>query len=151
MRNIIFVLWAILLFSGCNQGESKSVKMVSDTYHKVPTGYSAASTVKPKKTREERDDIHKKEIEIAKLKQEENLQLAKIEADTQEHVKRIEVEAMKHQTLVDKEVRLEAQKVEKEIDQEKTLYSRLLHPISEDKLLVLPYAVHRPIPPRDPP
>ncbi|MEA3491955.1 MAG: hypothetical protein U9R27_08670 [Campylobacterota bacterium] len=115
MRSSILLLWATLLFTGCNQGESQSVKMVSDTYHKVPTGYTATPTAEPKKTREEREDIHRKEIEIAKLKREENLQLAKIEADTQEHVKRIEVEAMKHKILVDKEVSLEAQKIEKEI------------------------------------
>lgn len=114
MRSYIFLVWTVLLFAGCNQGESQSVKMVSDTYHKVPTGYTA-STDKIRKTREEREDIYKKDIEIAKLKREENLQLAKIEAKTKEEMKRIESETLKVKVFAEKEVHLQAQETEKEI------------------------------------
>lgn len=114
MRNLILIVWALLLFAGCNQEETQSVKMVSDTYHKVPTGYTASET-KIRKTREEREDIHKREIEIAKIKREENLELAKIEAKTKEEVKRIESEALKVKVFAEKEVNLQAQVTEKEI------------------------------------
>lgn len=114
MRNLILIVWALLLFAGCNQEETQSVKMVSDTYHKVPTGYTA-SEIKIRKTREEREDIHKREIEIVKLKGEENLELAKIEAKTKEEVKRIESEALKVKVFAEKEVNLQAQVTEKEI------------------------------------
>ena len=122
MKYTISFLFVMLLFTGCNQGESKSVKMINDTYHTVPTGYTA-SVAKARETREEREDIHKREIEIAKLKREENLELAKIEAKTKEEVKRIESEALKVKVFAEKEVNLQAQEIEKEIaaSKEKTI------------------------------
>ena len=120
MKYSILLISIIFLLQGCNQGENSSVKMINDTYHKVPTGYTA-STGATRKTREEREDNYKKELELAKLKSEENLQLAKIEAQAKEEVKRIESEALKAKVIAAKEVHLQAQKTQKEIAASKEL------------------------------
>ena len=114
MKRNIFILLIALLLGGCNQGENKSIKMVNDTYHKVPTGYTA-STAPVRKSREERAEGYQKEMELAKLKSEENLRLARIEAEAKEKVKRIESEAVKAQVMAAKEVHLQQQKTKKEI------------------------------------
>ncbi|HHH37147.1 MAG TPA: hypothetical protein ENK77_00850 [Epsilonproteobacteria bacterium] len=114
MRYSILLLLAVFLLMGCNQGENKSVKMINDTYHTIPTGYTASTAVK-RKTREEREENYKKELALAKLKTEENLQLAKIEAEAKEKVKRIESEAEKEKVIAAKEVHLQAQQTQKEI------------------------------------
>jgi len=88
--------------------------MINDTYHTIPTGYTA-SKAPTHKTREEREDQFKKEMELAKLKSEESLEIAKIEAEAKTKVKRIETEAEKEKVLAAKEVHLNAQKTEKEI------------------------------------
>lgn len=122
MKYSILFFFAIFLFTGCNQGEKKSVKMINDTYHTVPTGYTA-SIAKARETREEREQTYKKEMDLAKLKSQENLQLAKIEAENQKEIKQIESEATKVKVFAEKEVDLQAQKTEKEIaaSKEKTL------------------------------
>ena len=114
MKYSIFFLATLFLFTGCNQEGSQSVKMVNDTYHKVPTGFTT-STAPIRKSREEREDNYKKELELAKLKSEENLRIAKIEAEAKEEVKRIESEALKAKVIAAKEVHLQAQKTQKEI------------------------------------
>ncbi|MEA3455883.1 MAG: hypothetical protein U9R26_05205 [Campylobacterota bacterium] len=122
MRYVISFLFVMFLFTGCNQGENKSVKMINDTYHTVPTGYSA-STAKMRDTREEREHNYKKEMDLAKLKSQENLQIAKIEADGKKDIRQIESEAMKVKVFAEKEVSLQAQEIQKEIaaSKEKTL------------------------------
>jgi len=108
------VLTVVFLLTGCNQGDHQSVKMVNDTYHKIPTGYTV-SKAGTRKTREEREEGYKKELELAKLKSEENLKIAKIEAQAKEEVKRIESEAVKAKVIAAKEIHLQAQKTQKEI------------------------------------
>lgn len=122
MKYPILFLFILLFFTGCNQGESKSVKMINDTYHTIPTGYTA-STAKARETREEREQTYRKEMDLAKLKSQENLQLAKIEAEGKKEIKQIESEAMKVQVFAEKEVSLQAQETQKEIaaSKEKTL------------------------------
>jgi len=112
----------MFLFAGCNQSENKSVKMINDTYHTVPTGYTA-SVAKARKTREEREEAYRKEMDLAKLKSQENLQIAKIEAEGKKDIKQIESEAMKVKVFAEKEVSLQAQETQKEIaaSKEKTL------------------------------
>ena len=114
MKQGIYLLLVAFLMGGCNQGENKSVKMLNDTYHKVPTGYTT-STAPVRKSREERAENYQKEMELAKLKSEENLRLAKIEAEAKEEVKRIEAEALKAKVMAAKEVHLQQQKTAKEI------------------------------------
>ena len=122
MKHTIPFLFVMLLFAGCNQGENKSVKMIKDTYHTVPTGYTA-SVAKARETREEREQTYQKEMDLAKLKSQENLQLAKIEAEGKREIKQIESETMKVKVFAEKEVNLQAQKTEKEIaaSKEKTI------------------------------
>ncbi len=122
MKVYILVLLSIFLFSGCNQGENKSVKMINDTYHTVPTGYTA-SVAKARDTREERERSYQKEMDLAKLKSQENLQLAKIEVAGQREIKQIESETMKVKIFTEKEVSLQAQETKKVIaaSQEKRL------------------------------
>jgi hypothetical protein len=112
----------MLIFTGCNQGENKSVKMINDTYHTVPTGYTA-SVAKARETRQEREQAYQKEMDLAKLKSEENLQIAKIEVEGKREIKQIESEAMKVKVFAEKEVNLQAQVTEKEIaaSKEKTI------------------------------
>lgn len=114
MKHVILVLATVFLLTGCNQGDNKSVKMINDTYHKIPTGYTT-SKADTRKTREEREDDYKKELELAKLKSEENLKIAKIDAEAKEEAKRIESEALKTKIFAEKEVHLQAQKTQKEI------------------------------------
>jgi len=112
--NLILISTIVLLFLGCNQENSTSqIKMVNDTYHQVPTGYTNQSEApKFKAPRgEERDN----QIALAKIKVQEKLELAKIEAITQAKVKRIEVEALKAQAIAEKEAQLNAQQIQKEI------------------------------------
>ena len=122
MKYTIPFLFVMLIFTGCNQGENKSVKMINDTYHTVPTGYTA-SVAKARETREEREQAYQKEMDLAKLKSRENLQLAKIEAEGKREIKQIESEAMKVKAFAEKEVNLQAQETEKEIaaSKEKTI------------------------------
>lgn len=122
MKHIILFFFITLFFTGCNQGENKSVKMINDTYHTIPTGYTA-SVAKARETREEREQTYRKEMDLAKLKSQENLQLAKIDAEGKKEIKQIESEAMKVQVFAEKEVSLQAQETEKEIaaSKEKTL------------------------------
>ncbi len=114
MKCIIPFLFVMLIFTGCNQGENKSVKMINDTYHTVPTGYTA-SVAKARETREEREQAYQKEMDLAKLKSEENLQIAKIEVEGKREIKQIESEAMKVKVFAEKEVNLQAQEIQKEI------------------------------------
>jgi succinate dehydrogenase hydrophobic anchor subunit len=114
MKYIILILASVFLLTGCNQGDNKSVKMIHDTYHKIPTGYTA-SAAKPKESREAREVAAEKEVQLAKLKSEENLKIAKIEAEAREEVKKIETEALKAKVLAEKEVQLLGQKIRKEI------------------------------------
>ena len=122
MKCIIPFLFVMLIFTGCNQGENKSVKMINDTYHTVPTGYTA-SVAKARETRQEREQAYQKEMDLAKLKSEENLQIAKIEVEGKREIKQIESEAMKVKVFAEKEVNLQAQVTEKEIaaSKEKTI------------------------------
>jgi len=112
--SFLILLTAAAVLTGCNQGKEHSVKMINDTYHTIPSGYTA-SKAPAQKTREEREDQFKKEMELAKLKSEESLEIAKIEAEAKAKVKRIETEAEKAKVLAAKEVHLSAQKTEKEI------------------------------------
>ncbi|RLA76056.1 MAG: hypothetical protein DRG30_03710 [Epsilonproteobacteria bacterium] len=114
MKYSIFFLFALLLFSGCNQSENKSVKMINDTYHTVPTGYTY-SVAKMRDAREEREQNYRKEMDLAKLKSQENLQLAKIEAEGKKEIKQIESEAMKTKVSAEKEMHHESQNTQKEI------------------------------------
>ena len=114
MKYTISFLFVMLLFTGCNQGESKSVKMINDTYHTVPTGYTA-SVAKARETREEREQAYQKEMDLAKLRSQENLQLAKIETEGKKEIKQIESEAIKVKVFAEKEVNLQAQETQKEI------------------------------------
>ena len=114
MKHTIPFLFVMLLFTGCNQGENRSVKMINDTYHTVPTGYTA-SVAKARKTREEREQTYQKEMDLAKLKSQENLQLAKIETEGKKEIKQIESEALKVKVFAEKEVNLQAQETQKEI------------------------------------
>ena len=122
MKHPILFLFILLFFTGCNQGEKKSVKMINDTYHTIPTGYTA-SAAKARETREEREQAYRKEMDLAKLKSQENLKLAKIEAEGKKGIKQIESEAMKVKVFAEKEVSLQAQETEKKIAafKEKTL------------------------------
>ena len=114
MKYTISFLFVMFLFTGCNQGENKPVKMINDAYHTVPTGYNA-SVAKARETREEREQAYQKEMDLAKLKSQENLQLAKIEAEGKKEIKQIESEAMKVKVFAEKEVSLRAQEIQKEI------------------------------------
>ena len=107
-------LFAALLLTGCNQGEGKPVKMINDTYHTIPTGYTA-SVAKARETREEREQAYRKEMDLAKLKSQENLQLAKIETEGKKEISQIESEAIKVKVFAEKEVNLQAQETQKEI------------------------------------
>jgi len=114
MKYTVIFFFMMLLFTGCNQGEKKPVKMINDTYHTVPTGYTA-SVAKARETREEREQTYQKEMDLAKLKSQENLQLAKIKAEGKKEIKQIESEAIKVKVFAEKEVNLQAQETQKEI------------------------------------
>lgn len=114
MKKSILIFLIAFAFIGCNQGEQKSVKMINDTYHKIPTGYTASSA-KIKESREAREVAAEKEVQLAKLKSEENLKIARIEAKAQEEVKKIETEALRVKVFAEKEVQLLEQKIKKEI------------------------------------
>ena len=115
MRYGLSLVLLMLLLGGCDQGSGKSLKMVSDTYHQVPTGFTTSTAPVRKKSKEERDESYRKELELAKLKSEENLRIARIEAEAKEKVKRIETEVLREKVVAAKEVHLQAQKTEKEI------------------------------------
>ena len=113
MRQILLSITMLLLLMGCEQGETKIVKLF-DPYHKM-TSTSLSSDNKIRKSREDRAAEKDRAIELAKLKSEENLKLAQIEAKTKEKVKQIEVEATKLKVMSEKEVNLENQKIQKAI------------------------------------
>jgi len=114
MKKILLLPFLLLFFAACNQNEQKSVKMIRDTCHTVPTGYTT-SVAKMKETREVREENLQKEIALAKLKSEENLQLAKIEVEGKKEIKQIESEALRAKVVAEKEVHLQAQLTQKEI------------------------------------
>jgi len=119
MNNLNLILVAIssiFFFSACNQDHqsSNNIRMVNDTYHQVPTGYTTHETTAPK-LKAPRGEERENQILIAKIKAQENLDLAKIKAETAQKVKSIEVEALKSKALVDKDVATHKHKIEKEI------------------------------------
>jgi hypothetical protein len=107
----IFIAVFVLTFTACNQEQTKSVKMVNDPYHQVPTGY----TTDAPKLKAARGESREAELELAKMKKEEKLELAKIEAQTQAELKRIEAESQKAQALAQKEAQIYEQNTKKEI------------------------------------
>ncbi|SFV64921.1 hypothetical protein MNB_SV-9-1709 [hydrothermal vent metagenome] len=117
MKNLhlIFITITALFFTACNQDQSSSnIRMVKDTYHQVPTGYTNQETTAPK-LKAPRGEDRENQILIAKIKSQEKLDLAKIEAETAQKVKAIEVEALKTKALVDKDIAKNQHKIEKEI------------------------------------
>ncbi len=113
--NLILITISILFFTACNQDQSSNnIKMVRDTYHQIPTGYTNQETTAPK-LKAPRGEERENQILIAKIKSQEKLDLAKIEAETAQKVKTIEVEALKTKALVDKEIATNQHKIEKEI------------------------------------
>ena len=119
MKHLNLILVAIItvfFFSACNQDHqsSSNIRMVNDTYHQVPTGYTNRETTAPK-LKAPRGEDRENQILIAKIKAQEKLDLAKIEAETAKKVKSLEIEALKSKALVDKDIATNQHKIEKEI------------------------------------
>jgi len=113
-KSIYLLLFSAIIFSGCNQSNSSSdIKMVNDTYHQVPTGYTNQTDAP--KFKAPRGEERESQIAIAKIKAQEKLDLARIEAEAKANVKRIEAETLKAKSLVDKEISSYQQETQKEI------------------------------------
>lgn len=113
MKRILFLIFVLFLVTGCQQSDTKTVKIFGDAFHKTPLTHSSAPAVR--KTKEEREAEKQKAVALAQVKSEENQKIAQIEAAGKERVKRIEVEATKLKVLSEKEVNLESQKMQKDI------------------------------------
>lgn len=112
MRQILLLLSVAFLVIGCTN-EEKSLKLIQESSVKQTNQISTQKSA-PKNIEAQ---AYQKEIDLAKLKSNENLEIAKIEARSREEVKRIESEALKAKSLADKEVGLQAQKTQSEIAQ----------------------------------
>ncbi len=108
--SLLFIGLVVLFFAGCNQEQTDSVKMINDTYHKVPTGYSSEAQ-KFKTPREDKEN----ELLLANMKKQEAIEIAQIEAKSSTEIKRIETEAFRAKIVAEKEAKLNAQQTQKEI------------------------------------
>ena len=107
---LLSIIISTFFLTGCNQEQTNSVKMVNDTYHKVPTGYSSEA----QKFRTPRED-KENELLLAKMKIEEAVEIARIEAKSSTEIKRIETEALRAKIIAEKEAKINAQQTQKEI------------------------------------
>lgn len=110
MRQVLLLVSVAFLVMGCTD-EGKSLKLIQDGSAKQTNQISTQKSA-PKNIEAQ---AYQKEIDLAKLKSNENLEIAKIEAKSREEVKRIESEALKAKTLAEKEVGLQAQQTQGEI------------------------------------
>ena len=113
MKGVLVVILFLFSLIGCQQSDTKTVKIFGDAYHKAPLAYSNAPAAR--KTKDEREAEREKAVALAQVKSEEHQKVAQIEAAGQERIKRIEAEAAKLKVISEKEVNLESQKMQKDI------------------------------------